>query len=243
MATKSAKRQSQIKRWCFTLNNYSDEDVARVKSFCVPATVHYAVVGKEVGESGTHHLQSFFRLRKGMRITELKKALGSKPHFEMARGTDAQNQEYCTKDANVLLELGTPQKGSEKGGNPRGEHVLAAARKRATGTSITALLDSELGETAVTHLTNIETAAKAIKLDKKRSVVTELHSGKRPLRWWQRNLAEKLLEGPNDWTIIWIRDSAGAKGRTWMTKELLCCDLVECAMFENGKKCRHQVCV
>ena len=74
-----------------------------------------------------------------------------------------------------------------------------------TGTSITALLDSELGETAVTQLTNIETAAKAIKLDKKRSVVTELHSGQRPLRWWQRDLAEKLLEGPNDRTIIWIR--------------------------------------
>lgn len=54
MAQLEATAQSQAKRWCYTLNNYSDTEYQHVTQItdCV-----YHVVGKEVGASGTPHLQ------------------------------------------------------------------------------------------------------------------------------------------------------------------------------------------
>lgn len=46
---------SRLSRFVFTLNNYTEEEVAFLKEF--GATTKWFVMGKEVGESGTLHLQ------------------------------------------------------------------------------------------------------------------------------------------------------------------------------------------
>ncbi|ABA53822.1 rep protein [Raven circovirus] len=104
------KREAAAKRWCFTLNNYTDEEVSAVKAWNA-SEYHYAVVGREKGENGTPHLQGYIHLKKKARLSTLKKLL-SRAHWEKARGSDSDNEAYCTKDGDVILTLGMPVEGN-----------------------------------------------------------------------------------------------------------------------------------
>nr|WDE18001.1 rep [Porcine circovirus 4] len=97
-----------VKRYCFTLNNYTEEEEKKIKEFLTSENCEYAVVGKEVGENGTPHLQEFVNLKKKMRFHPFKKAIGERSHIEQARGTDCDNKKYCSKGGDLLLEVGEP---------------------------------------------------------------------------------------------------------------------------------------
>ncbi|ARO77516.1 rep protein [Circovirus pichong] len=103
-------REAAAARWCFTLNNPTDEEVAAVKAWN-PSEYHYAIVGRERGEQGTPHLQGFIHMKKKGRLSALKKLL-SRAHWEKARGSDEDNEEYCSKEGDVILTLGIPVKGN-----------------------------------------------------------------------------------------------------------------------------------
>lgn len=92
----------QGSRWCFTLNNYNDDDVNIIKS--IPHM--YLVFGYEVSESGTHHLQGFLTLKNKKRLSGMKKLHGT-AHWEVAKGTSLQASDYCKKENN-FFEDGTP---------------------------------------------------------------------------------------------------------------------------------------
>lgn len=89
------------RRWVFTLNNYTDADILAIPTW--EATYH--VYGREVGESGTPHLQGFVIFSKTKRFSAVKKIHGG-CHWEVARGTSEQAAEYCKKDGNYV-EFGT----------------------------------------------------------------------------------------------------------------------------------------
>jgi hypothetical protein len=102
------RRENPAKRWCFTLNNYTDEDLEWISKFIIPDNCVFAVVGQEIGESGTPHLQGFVNLKVKKRLSQLKELLGSRAHLEQAKGTDQDNDNYCTKDGKVYLRIGEP---------------------------------------------------------------------------------------------------------------------------------------
>lgn len=84
---------TQSKRWCFTLNNYTSEDEIKLSQ----VQCSYVVYGREVGESGTPHLQGFITFPKNYRLTGLRKIL-DRAHWEPARGTSKEASDYCKKD-------------------------------------------------------------------------------------------------------------------------------------------------
>lgn len=92
-------------RYCFTWNNYDDASLAFLEAFASEHSL-YLVYGKEVGESGTPHLQGFFTMKNPKRITGLRK-LGFTCHMEAAKGTSLQAADYCKKD-NDFVEFGSP---------------------------------------------------------------------------------------------------------------------------------------
>lgn len=99
------------KNWCFTLNNYTEQDVARYRDIGSDReSITYFVFGREVGEHGTSHLQCFVSFAKRRTLRQVKDLFGSRVHCEAARGSPSQNQAYCTKDGQAE-EFGNLPKG------------------------------------------------------------------------------------------------------------------------------------
>lgn len=92
------------KKWVFTLNNYSDEQLVLLKQRLEIMGEKY-IVGKEVGEEcGTPHLQGWVVFKNRTRpIT----SVGIKEiHWEKQKGTDQQCIDYCQKEGNVWIAKG-----------------------------------------------------------------------------------------------------------------------------------------
>ena len=99
------------KRWCFTLNNWSEEEFKKVLNIvCI-----YRVVGKEVGESGTPHLQGFIVFRSSQRLSAMKKLL-ERAHWEPARGSTDQASDYCKKEGNYVEDGLKPDASGRRAG-------------------------------------------------------------------------------------------------------------------------------
>lgn len=91
--------------WCFTLNNYHDDDLHNMESWMIKRLV----CGAEIGESGTPHIQGYVTFTRGMRLYNCKKLLPS-AHWEVARAIDAEN--YCMKEGTVLrIDIDNRQQG------------------------------------------------------------------------------------------------------------------------------------
>lgn len=85
---------SRARGFCFTANNYTEELFLLLLNYTLAS---YVCIGKEVGDSGTPHLQGYFRFVNCVRFSTLKKAFPT-VHFEVARGTAEQNITYCSKE-------------------------------------------------------------------------------------------------------------------------------------------------
>ena len=100
---------SQAKRWVFTLNNYDEQEYSKIKTW----EAVYHVIGKEVGESGTPHLQGFVIFAQPKRLTQLT-ALLRRAHWEVARGTPKQASDYCKKDGDFWEQGICPEAGVKR---------------------------------------------------------------------------------------------------------------------------------
>lgn len=96
------KQISPAKRWCFTLNNYKDDDIEHFKFYS--SRYLKCIIGKEVAETGTPHLQGYIYFKKKIRPLSLFKQLGA--HWQKAKGSCKENFVYCTKEGDVCFNTG-----------------------------------------------------------------------------------------------------------------------------------------
>lgn len=83
------------KNWCFTLNNYTEDDIgAMVPRFHKICKKFY--FAKEVGESGTPHLQGTCEFTKKVRPISI--GLNRAIHWERRKGTWDEAYTYCMKE-------------------------------------------------------------------------------------------------------------------------------------------------
>lgn len=101
---------SRIRGFCFTLNNYKDDEVNKIKDFFVNKCI-WGIFGYEVGENGTPHLQGALYRQHPITIKGLKKDLGDRCHIEVMHGTYEQNKIYCSKGGNVFEVGECPKQG------------------------------------------------------------------------------------------------------------------------------------
>lgn len=99
---------SGAKNWCFTVNNYVDNDIEKIEEMFTHGHFNYVVYGIEVGESGTPHLQGYVQLKKKLRLSQVKSLISSRAHLEVQRGSVMQAVIYCKKDGN-FKEFGEVQ--------------------------------------------------------------------------------------------------------------------------------------
>jgi len=90
----------QGKYWCFTLNNYAPTDIIHLHALA--PTVDYLIFGKEVGASGTPHLQGYVCFKSNHRLAAAKRALCLHPGIHLERkssnSSHEQASDYCKKD-------------------------------------------------------------------------------------------------------------------------------------------------
>ncbi len=99
---------SQSRNFVFTMNNYEDTKLVD------ELDCRYIIYGKEVGASGTPHLQGAVVFKSARRLPAvIKKMPGC--HVEMMHGRLEQAVEYCMKDGDWTERGDKPKSQSEKG--------------------------------------------------------------------------------------------------------------------------------
>ncbi len=83
--------------------------------------IRYIVIGKEVGENGTPHLQGFVQMKVRKRTNPMKEIIGQRAHLEKRRGKPEQAADYCKKDGNWQQKRRDCNRGTEKRFNYNGK--------------------------------------------------------------------------------------------------------------------------
>jgi len=98
------KMINPAKYWCFTLNNYTAQEYDEICARCSEiSNVEWAIIAKEVGDSGTPHLQGAIGYTKKSRPMGLK--CSRRIHWEKAKSNKEDQVRYCTKtDKNPFVK-------------------------------------------------------------------------------------------------------------------------------------------
>lgn len=212
---------SQRRSWCFTMNNYTDEDVTRLEGLHGTNDVVFIVFGKETGDNGTPHLQGFIQFEGRKRFGQVKTILGSNPHLEGSRNV-AASITYCKKDG-VFFERGECR---VKAGGKRDEMEAFKDEVKSGVFDLKVLRENHSTVMARYGLW----ASKYIQ-DKRPPVQLESY----PLRRWQAKLNAELNLRPDARKIFFLVDRVGNTGKTWFAHYY--CSLHQgCQVLLPGRK-------
>lgn len=189
------------KNWCFTLNNYSEDDISRLNDIvATDKRVKYLIYGKEVGEAGTPHLQGFVTLVKRSSLVQVKNIIGNNPHVEVARNVNASIS-YCKKEGDWK------EFGKRAGG--QGSRSDLDDFKQAVKSGMLSL--AEIRE----HHSDICAKYPRFVLEYIDDNYPPVTIPDHPLRQWQVDLLHRLEEPPDRRKIIFIVDEIGNSGKSW----------------------------
>lgn len=193
---------SYAKNWCFTINNYGEDDIQSLQTWYNEEKVSYLVYGFEKGEQGTPHIQGYLQANKKIRLSGLKKWHPT-AHFEVAKGTADQNRKYCSKDG-LYTELGSI---SRQGARQDLEGLMLRVKEGVTDYSV---LRDEYPMVCARYTRFVKDYIK----DHQNPAQVACY----PLYKWQGDLYQELMRVPDDRTIQFIVDPKGNQGKTWFAK-------------------------
>lgn len=214
--------------YCATLNNYTADDVATLKNG--HDKIEYLLVGHEVGEEGTPHLQIYFQLNSQVKFSTIKKWGGpwSRMHFEKSRGSDEDNYRYCTKD-NSFWELGEKRTMPGKGARM---DLVALKNDIDKGMQYDDICDTHF-EASMKYFRFIKERiqVRATKLE-----LSSLLAAYEGVVWkpWQQQLLDMVSDEPDDRTITWVWEPTGKVGKTFLANYLMASG--KATLLEAGKK-------
>lgn len=194
---------SRYRNWCFTINNYTDDDINALDRLATTST--YLVYGKEVGETGTPHLQGFVMFSNPRRATALHSVCPGHGHWTVAKDCVAAAI-YCKKDGDYK-EYGEAPVGSRQGKRSDLESIRDAINEGQV--DVKRLRQDFPGVCA-----KYPNFVSQLILDQVPSPDVEEHL----LRRWQSELLETLRLPPDERTVYFYVDKRGNSGKTWFTR-------------------------
>lgn len=235
---------AKARRWCFTWNDYTEEDVTVLKELEADK-VDYLIFGFEIAPTtGKKHLQGYAEFSSPLATSTVKSRLDpvrktkSPVHIEKCKGNRQQNLDYVqkteTKDPGVLDENGNHKIIEVAHSEPE------QGRQTVWHNCIEAIRENPDFETVVEHFPEIAIKyhagiEKIIRSTKQKRMMDQIREDydKAQLRPWQQQLLEEVQKKADERKIIWYYDEIGNSGKTWMSKLLHVNH--GAAYFTNGK--------
>lgn len=207
---------SKSTRWCFTLNNPSIHEQLLLED----VKCNYIVYGREVGTSGTPHLQGFVVFSEQKRLSGVQRIL-SRAHWEVAGGNDQQASDYCKKDGD-FVERGLLKKKGERSDLKKIYEAIADG-----------ISETEIAETYPGQYSRYYKAFGRYKMlkenTKKKAIPNHI------LYEWQEAILREVKEDADERTILFVVDGIGNNGKSWFCNYLLnSLDFVQ--LMDPGKK-------
>ena len=101
MSNRKHAAPSRARSYCFTINNWNNQDAKALQELWDSGKCKYFIAGKEVGEEGTPHIQGYVMFKNPVTFSTIKSFI-SRAHIEVARGTAEENIAYCSKDGDYI---------------------------------------------------------------------------------------------------------------------------------------------
>lgn len=147
---------TESRAWCFTLNNYTEEEDKALQEL----ECNYLIYGYEVApETGTPHLQGYVRFKFPKKLEQVKAKI-PRAHLEKSRGTIEDNISYCMKTRKDDIPN---EKVFEKGERPKTQKEKGQSEKERWATILgkskagdTAWIDENEPEVAFKHAKTID---------------------------------------------------------------------------------------
>lgn len=193
---------SRIRNVCFTCNNYTEDRYCELLNLDI---WKYIVIGKEVGDSGTPHLQGYGTLKKQTTYSKIQTLLKG-CHVEGRKGTHKQAAQYCKKDG--LFE----EAGEAPAPGTRNDLEVFKATVKSGITDLKRLREDYSDIFAKYPRFCLDYVGDNLQREK-----PEAH----PLREWQADLFKELKLPPDDRSIHFFVDKEGNSGKTWFAKYYL----------------------
>lgn len=106
--------ESKRRDYCFTVNNYTDDDLEKLKELEDSPRVRYIIAAKEVGAQGTPHVQGYVYFHNATAFSTLQKYI-PRGAISACRGSPEQNIAYCSKDGEFYEKGERPVSQKRKG--------------------------------------------------------------------------------------------------------------------------------
>ena len=175
LSSSQGNRPSKYRRWCFTINNYDEEEPWRkVEELAEQKTLKYLVAGREVAPTtGTRHLQGYleyFSCRSFNGVTRhIFSIFGGNPHIEVTHSSLNDNYTYCTKEDNDPFVY----KGTKKDNNTNVEHATIAEMAEMAAKQGTEAAKNAYGMDYYVSKAAVDKAANAVRSDLALAVLKE----------------------------------------------------------------------
>jgi len=200
-------------RACFTLNNYSVEDAVAIEEFMDKGNggIDYGIVGMEIGANGTPHLQGFFSVNLppktcGIQFWRNFMPGGDRCHWETAKGSNAQNKTYCSKEG-PYMEIGQWDNGVQEVPKTAAEKKTIIFELAKTG-KLQEALEYD-GIISLQYVNQIKMLYELFRnFQKPAAMVVDL-------RDWQTEVIRKLTT-QTDRKILFVVDKDGNQGKTFL---------------------------
>lgn len=214
--------------WCFTWNNYTQEDINTVKEHWISLPDMRCIMFEpEIApKTKTPHLQGFFIFHKIKSFKQVKAMISPKIRLSQMRKPIEANERYCSKDGKAILIGSLPMSQKEKGehgikGKGNGFEAISVWTRFKNdcekGLSHKELM-SKYPAIAVQYPNGfdryVETFAPRVPFD-----IVKKHGSFYP---WQQQLMDIIELGPDARSVIWIYSVAGNAGKSDMFKHLVC---------------------
>lgn len=197
------------KHWCFTLNNYNDEEHARLVALGSTPECEYIVIGRETGDSGTPHLQGYVCFVNRKTLASCKRLISDRAHLESARGTPLEASTYCKKDGDYYEHGNVPAGRGKRSDWELLLEFVTTLDRRPTDKELWLKFPGLRGR----YQSGI------------RQMIETFHplrpAGQGDLREWQSALEARIQDPPDDRKVHFVVDPLGAKGKSWFVRHCL----------------------